>query len=217
MSMPHWCRPSKKPTRQIKLMWPCSHCLGCACKAPMHQPRLWRLKPCPVRFKPLAQLLTPFPCLQDKSLTIVHLMALTARRHPASAAPAAPQTCLIGNLFGMMHHPSYKRHPAMQPDFLERLRVLAPDLCVTAAYGNILPQAFLDIPRWGTLNIHPSLLPKYRGAAPVQRQLQVGRNCDALGFCIWDSALMQPLGEGPAALSPERLGCHRLPLLPAWR
>ena len=44
---------------------------------------------------------------------------------------------------------------------------------MTAAYGNILPQAFLDIPRWGTLNIHPSLLPLYRGAAPVQRALEV--------------------------------------------
>ena len=74
-----------------------------------------------------------------------------------------------------MRHPSYMQQSALQPDFLQRLRVLAPDLCVTAAYGNILPQAFLDIPRWGTLNIHPSLLPKYRGAAPVQRQLQVGQ------------------------------------------
>jgi hypothetical protein len=48
---------------------------------------------------------------------------------------------------------------------------------VTAAYGNMLPAAFLDIPTHGTLNIHPSLLPLYRGAAPVQRALQVG--CDA--------------------------------------
>lgn len=59
-------------------------------------------------------------------------------------------------------------------NFLESLRQLGPDLCLTAAYGNILPQSFLDIPRRGTLNIHPSLLPKYRGAAPVQRALQVG-------------------------------------------
>ena len=45
---------------------------------------------------------------------------------------------------------------------------------MTAAYGNMLPQRFLDIPRLGTLNIHPSLLPAYRGAAPVQRSLQDG-------------------------------------------
>uniref|UniRef100_A0A0E0C6C6 methionyl-tRNA formyltransferase n=1 Tax=Oryza meridionalis TaxID=40149 RepID=A0A0E0C6C6_9ORYZ len=49
-----------------------------------------------------------------------------------------------------------------------------PELCITAAYGNILPQRFLDIPPYGTVNIHPSLLPLYRGAAPVQRALQDG-------------------------------------------
>ena len=46
---------------------------------------------------------------------------------------------------------------------------------MTAAYGNILPYAFLVVPRCGTLNVHPSLLPRYRGAAPVQRALQVHR------------------------------------------
>lgn len=60
----------------------------------------------------------------------------------------------------------------VQEEFLGWMREVGPDLCVTAAYGNILPQAFLDIPACGTLNIHPSLLPKYRGAAPVQRALQ---------------------------------------------
>jgi methionyl-tRNA formyltransferase len=49
-----------------------------------------------------------------------------------------------------------------------------PDVCITAAYGQFLPQAFLSIPRLGTLNIHPSLLPAYRGAAPVQRALEHG-------------------------------------------
>jgi methionyl-tRNA formyltransferase len=58
--------------------------------------------------------------------------------------------------------------------FLATLRALQPDLCVTAAYGNYLPTSFLSIPPQGTLNIHPSLLPLYRGAAPVQRALQDG-------------------------------------------
>ena len=61
----------------------------------------------------------------------------------------------------------------IQEDFLETLRALKPDVCLTAAYGNILPAKFLEIPKYGTVNIHPSLLPKYRGAAPVQRALQV--------------------------------------------
>ncbi|KAL4374522.1 hypothetical protein AHAS_Ahas05G0190200 [Arachis hypogaea] len=58
--------------------------------------------------------------------------------------------------------------------FLSNLKALQPELCVTAAYGNILPTKFLDIPALGTVNIHPSLLPLYRGAAPVQRALQDG-------------------------------------------
>eukprot|EP00887_Chlorella_sp_A99_P007684 scaffold20.g7684.t1 len=63
---------------------------------------------------------------------------------------------------------------ATDKQFLESLAALAPDLCVTAAYGNYLPTRFLAIPPAGTLNIHPSLLPAYRGAAPVQRALQDG-------------------------------------------
>ncbi|GAB2288905.1 hypothetical protein Dimus_023210 [Dionaea muscipula] len=58
--------------------------------------------------------------------------------------------------------------------FLSSLRSLHPELCITAAYGNILPSKFLKIPAQGTVNIHPSLLPLYRGAAPVQRALQEG-------------------------------------------
>ncbi|KAL4602012.1 hypothetical protein ACB092_10G022800 [Castanea dentata] len=58
--------------------------------------------------------------------------------------------------------------------FLSNLKALQPELCITAAYGNILPRKFLNIPPLGTVNIHPSLLPLYRGAAPVQRALQDG-------------------------------------------
>ncbi|XP_078439604.1 formyltransferase isoform X2 [Wolffia australiana] len=58
--------------------------------------------------------------------------------------------------------------------FLEDFKSLKPEICVTAAYGNILPTKFLDIPQSGVVNIHPSLLPLYRGAAPVQRALQDG-------------------------------------------
>ncbi|KAL7569512.1 hypothetical protein ACA910_013889 [Epithemia clementina (nom. ined.)] len=54
--------------------------------------------------------------------------------------------------------------------------VLQPDLCVTAAYGQYLPKQFLATPKFGTVNIHPSLLPKWRGASPVQRSLQYGDN-----------------------------------------
>ena len=59
--------------------------------------------------------------------------------------------------------------------FLETLlEELRPDLCVTMAFGQILPNAFLRVPTVGTINIHPSLLPDLRGAAPVQRALERG-------------------------------------------
>ena len=66
------------------------------------------------------------------------------------------------------------RLPVLQPasvrtaSFLEEMRSFAPDLLVVAAYGKILPQALLDLPPLGAINVHGSLLPKYRGAAPIQ-------------------------------------------------
>ena len=69
--------------------------------------------------------------------------------------------------------------PVFQPlkiraDGLEPLRALAPDVCVTAAFGQILSQEVLDVPRLGTVNVHASLLPRHRGAAPVQWALLSG-------------------------------------------
>jgi methionyl-tRNA formyltransferase len=64
--------------------------------------------------------------------------------------------------------------PVLQPErarseeFLQELRALQPDLIAVAAYGQILPASILDLPRFGCLNVHTSLLPKYRGAAPIQ-------------------------------------------------
>jgi methionyl-tRNA formyltransferase len=57
---------------------------------------------------------------------------------------------------------------ARNENFIEELRKLKPDLIVVAAFGQILPQSILDLPRFGCVNVHTSLLPKYRGAAPIQ-------------------------------------------------
>ena len=73
-----------------------------------------------------------------------------------------------------MNIPVMVPEKAKDEDFLEKLEEMSPDLCITAAYGQWLPKRFLAIPRKGTLNIHPSLLPQFRGAAPVQRCLERG-------------------------------------------
>ncbi len=60
------------------------------------------------------------------------------------------------------------------PEFLNRLRELAPDACPVVAYGALIPQVALDIPAHGWVNLHFSLLPAWRGAAPVQHALMAG-------------------------------------------
>jgi methionyl-tRNA formyltransferase len=61
-----------------------------------------------------------------------------------------------------------------EPEFLDRLRAIGPDCCPVTAYGALIPQAALDIPRHGWVNLHFSLLPAWRGAAPVQHAILHG-------------------------------------------
>ncbi len=63
---------------------------------------------------------------------------------------------------------------ARSPEFMEQLAAYKPDLIVVVAYGQMLPKAILNLPRYGCLNVHTSLLPKYRGAAPIQWALLQG-------------------------------------------
>lgn len=75
--------------------------------------------------------------------------------------------------------------PVFQPDTLKNgegiklLEDLKPDLCVVVAYGKILPEDFLAFPKYGCINIHGSILPEYRGAAPIQRSVLDG--CEFAG------------------------------------
>ncbi|MDO5132564.1 MAG: methionyl-tRNA formyltransferase [Eubacteriales bacterium] len=64
--------------------------------------------------------------------------------------------------------PVFQPAKIREPEAVAKIRELAPDLIVVAAFGQILPQELLDIPRLGCINIHASLLPKLRGAAPIQ-------------------------------------------------
>ncbi len=65
------------------------------------------------------------------------------------------------------------RRPS-EPEFLAALRDVAPDCCPVVAYGALVPRAALDVPPHGWVNLHFSLLPAWRGAAPVQRALMAG-------------------------------------------
>lgn len=64
--------------------------------------------------------------------------------------------------------PVYQPERIRRPDPVEQLKLIHPDAMVVVGYGQIIPQSIIDIPRHGIINVHASLLPKYRGAAPIQ-------------------------------------------------
>ncbi|MBV9831489.1 MAG: methionyl-tRNA formyltransferase [Marmoricola sp.] len=70
--------------------------------------------------------------------------------------------------------PVLKPGKPSEPDFQATLRDLAPDCCPVVAYGALVPQAALDVPRYGWVNLHFSVLPAWRGAAPVQHAIWAG-------------------------------------------
>jgi methionyl-tRNA formyltransferase len=99
--------------------------------------------------------------------------------------------------------------PVMQPvkvrdnDALNQIAAFKPDVLVTAAYGQLLPQKLLDIPRVGPLNVHASLLPRWRGAAPIHRAILSG---DAeTGVSIME--MVKALDAGPV-IGMEKTPIH---------
>lgn len=76
--------------------------------------------------------------------------------------------------------PLFQPEKIKDEEFLNTVRELKPDICIVVAYGKILPQNLLGIPPMGFLNVHTSLLPKYRGAAPIQHALLSGEKVTGL-------------------------------------
>ena len=114
---------------------------------------------------------------------------------PSAVAEQAAQLGLV------IAKPASLKEAAIQAD----LRALAPDAMVVAAYGLILPQAVLDIPKYGCVNIHGSLLPRWRGAAPVHRAIEAGDTVSGITIMRMDAGL----DTGPilltrmSAISPD--------------
>ena len=84
--------------------------------------------------------------------------------------------------------------PVYQPvkirmESVEDLKALAPDLCVTAAFGQILSQEILDIPKYGTVNVHSSLLPKYRGSSPINWAIICGETKTGVTTMMTDKGM----------------------------
>lgn len=101
--------------------------------------------------------------------------------------------------------------PVLQPervknqDFVDSLKSLSPDLVVVSAYGQILPKTIIEIPKMGCINVHPSLLPKYRGAAPMNWTLIKGETQTGVTIMLMDEGMDTGdiLTQEETAIGPE--------------
>jgi methionyl-tRNA formyltransferase len=107
------------------------------------------------------------PTLQrliDRGENIIAVVTQPDRPKGRGQKPEAPPVKTLAERHGI---PVFQPVKVRTPDAVDHIRELAPDLVVVVAFGQILPQRLLDIPRFGCINVHASLLPRYRGAAPL--------------------------------------------------
>jgi len=116
-----------------------------------------------------------------------------AGRGRSVAMPAVKEEALRRGL------PVYQPEKARTPESVERIRAERPDLIVVVAYGQILPQTILDIPRLYCVNVHASLLPKYRGAAPINWAIARGETVTGVTIMRMDAGM----DTGPMLLARE--------------
>lgn len=95
--------------------------------------------------------------------------------------------------------PVYQPEKVRSPEFIDLVRGISPDLTVVASYGQLIPQTLLDIPRMGNINIHGSLLPEYRGAAPIHYALFNGDAVTGVTTMLMEAGL----DTGPMLLKCE--------------
>ena len=95
--------------------------------------------------------------------------------------------------------PVHQPEKVRSEEFIALVREMSPDAIVVAAFGQIIPKAILDIPRFGGVNVHGSLLPKYRGAAPVHYALFKGETVTGVTTMLMDPGL----DTGPILLKQE--------------
>lgn len=135
-----------------------------------------------------------------------HLQALLDSHHHVIGAYTQPdkpagrgkklQASAVKQLAESHDIPVFQPHSLKTPESQKELADLQPDVMVVVAYGQILPQAILDIPKWGCLNVHGSLLPRWRGAAPIQRAIWAGDSETGVTIMQMD----QGLDTGPMLL-----------------
>ena len=102
----------------------------------------------------------------------------------------------------------YQPSRVREQSFMDTVRALNPDVIVVSAFGQIIPKALLELPRYGCVNIHASLLPKYRGAAPIQWAVMDGEQISGVTIMQMDEGLDtgDMLAKTEVPLEPDETG-----------
>lgn len=122
--------------------------------------------------------------------TVVAVVTQPDRPQGRSKTPASPPVKVWAEAHGV---PVHQTDVLNDGAFETWLRAQAPDICVVAAYGRLLKQPILDVPALGWLNVHPSLLPRWRGPSPIQTAILAGD--DETGVSIMRMILAMDAGD----------------------
>lgn len=124
--------------------------------------------------------------LHSNSYPIVAVITQPDRPAGRGQKEASPPVKLLAEKLGL---PVWQPPKVKDPSFLETLSSLKPDMIVVAAFGQLLPKTILDCPSLGCLNIHPSLLPQYRGAAPLNWSIIRGETKTGVTIMLLDEGM----------------------------
>lgn len=140
--------------------------------------------------------------LHEQNYPIVGVVSQPDRPKGRGLKEVATPVKILAQEFGL---PVFQPEKVKDPSFLEVFNKLNPDMVVLVAFGQILPKAIIDYPPLKCLNIHPSLLPKYRGAAPLNWQIIRGETKTGVSIMIMDEGmdsgdilLQEETGIGPS-------------------
>jgi methionyl-tRNA formyltransferase len=129
------------------------------------------------------------PCLQaliDNKHEVVGVVTQPDRAKGRGNKLTAPPVKILAEEYNI---PVLQPEKVKTPEFVEKLRALSPEVIVVVAFGQILSQAILDIPPKGCINVHGSLLPKYRGAGPIQWSIINGDKTTGVTTMYMDKGL----------------------------
>jgi len=129
------------------------------------------------------------PCLEHLVLNGHEVVAVYTQTDKPAGRGRAPVSSAVKKAAQALKIPVLQPASLKGADVVEQLAGFRPDVIVVAAYGQILPQQVLDIPRHGCINIHPSLLPKYRGASPVAAAILAGDEFAGVSIMLMDRGL----------------------------